>query len=86
MTDELKTLKRIEELLTIIAKAQVSSRLKERLADARMRKLYELTGKHTVRELEKKTGINKSTISSIWKEWEIEGLLLKEGKKYKRAF
>ena len=86
VTEELKILKRIEELLRVIARAQVSSRLKERFADPEMRKLYGLTGRYTIRELEKKTGMSKSAISLIWKEWETEGLLLKEGKKYKKVF
>lgn len=76
--------KRIEELLETLVKIGLSPVLNKELKDAKMRKLYELTGKEGVTEISKRIGFAAGKISQIWQRWEREGLIRKEGKFYKR--
>jgi DNA-binding IclR family transcriptional regulator len=48
--------------------------------------LFELTGKLPVTELSKKTGFSAGKISNIWQSWERAGMLVKDGKQYRRLF
>ena len=82
---ELQTLHRIEELLTLIAKATLSERLAEIFDDKQHRVLYEKVGQIPVTELAKKTGLSAGTISGLWQRWEQAGLLIKDGKQYRRV-
>lgn len=46
---------------------------------------YEMTnGKKSAREIEKATGISKSVVSKWWISWFSQGILVKEGEKYKK--
>jgi DNA-binding MarR family transcriptional regulator len=85
ITDELRTLKRIEELLALIAKAMRSEQLAEILIDKKHRLLYEGAGQFPVTELAKKTDLSPATISRLWQKWEQMGLLVKDGKQYRRV-
>ena len=62
--DELKSLKRIEDLLTVLARAALADRIDEIMNDKSHRVVLELTGKMTVRQLAKKTGLSPMTISA----------------------
>jgi predicted transcriptional regulator len=83
--DELKSLKRIEDLLTVLARAALADRIDEIMNDKSHRVVLELTGKMTVRQLAKKTGLSPMTISRLWQKWEEIGLLAKDGKQYRRV-
>ena len=83
--DELKSLKRIEDLLTVLARAALADRIDEIMNDKSHRVVLELTGKMTVRQLAKKTGLSRMTISRLWQKWEEIGLLAKDGKQYRRV-
>lgn len=85
MSEELKTLKRIEELLTVIARNTLRDTLKSALVDKEHRILYENTGILPVKELARKTGFSTGTISRTWQAWEEAGLLIKDGKQYKKV-
>lgn len=85
ITEELRSLKRTEDLLTVLAKAQLSETLKTHLKDEKHRILYELTGQLSVRQLAQKTGFSIGKISSIWQKWEQAGLLVKDGSQYRRV-
>lgn len=65
MSDELRTLKRIEELLALIAKAMRSEQLGEILVDKKHRLLYEGAGQFPITQLAKKTGLSTGTISRL---------------------
>jgi uncharacterized protein YerC len=78
-------LQRIEDLLTSLVRIQLSDVVKKELDEPGMKKLYILTGNHTIRDVEKKTKIPRSTISRIWQQWEQLGRLIKDGKTYRKV-
>lgn len=79
-------LARIEEWLRKIAKILMGPLLEAELSDERARKLYELTGKATADTLAKKLRCSKSTIFYHWKRWERLGLVVKQGRGYRKLF
>ena len=80
-------LSRNNDLLAVIAKAMLRTTIESMLTDKRQRHLYELTGKHIpVNELTKRVGLGAGTISRSWQQWEEAGLVIKEGKSYRRVF
>jgi len=82
----LSRLSRIEELLTTIAKVQFKDVFERELANPTTAKLYEFTGAHTSRELAKRLNCSRTQISETWQRWERLGLLVKEGKSYRKVF
>lgn len=85
ISEELKTLKRIEALLTALTKVVIGGRLVEILKDKSYQTLYEGTGEIGIIELSKKTKFATGKISGIWKEWERMGIVVKEGKSYRKV-
>jgi hypothetical protein len=85
-SQELKALKRIEELLTVLAKTALKDAFDTNLKDKKHRLLYELAGQLSVKELSRKTGFSVGKISGLWQKWEQEGLLIKHGGQYKKIF
>lgn len=84
--EELKALKRIEDLLEVMVKYQLSPMLKQALSTPQLRRLYELTGGALpIKRLVKETGISAGAISRTWQKWEEIGLLKKDGKRYRRV-
>jgi hypothetical protein len=83
--EELKTLKRIEDLLTSLVKTSLAEKLRPILADKQQRFLYENTGRIPVKALAKKMGSSAGAISRTWQKWEDAGLLIKDGKQYRRV-
>ena len=76
---------RTNELLTVLVKLQLQDVLDAELADAKKRKLYELTGgKLAVKAISAKIGMSAGAISGHWMRWEKLGLLNKDGKSYRR--
>ena len=86
INEELRTLKRIELLLEIVAKTAVADKLAKILKDKKLAFLYENTGRLRRTELEKKTGFSAGKISGLWSQWERDGLMVKDGKSYRRVF
>jgi hypothetical protein len=84
MSEELQTLKRIEDLLGTLVKLGLSDHLSNLLKDPGHKMVYENTGRLTVKELSKRTGFSVGKISGLWSQWEKAGLLMKEGKTYRR--
>ena len=79
-------LKQSNVYLGILARAQLRDVIARELKDAKRKKLYELTdGTKSVKELATLTGMSTGTISETWQEWEASGLIIKEGRSYKRA-
>ncbi len=79
-------LQRSNELLTVISKTLLSDALKNEVKNKKMAKLYELTGSDTRDEISKKIGMSAGAISAVWQRWETLGLLIKDGKSYRRIF
>lgn len=84
-TEEMKILRRIEELLTALVRATLADAVASQLKDKKHRILYEGTGRLSVRELSDKTGFSMGKISGLWQKWEQAGLLVKDGSKYKKV-
>ncbi|TKJ35706.1 MAG: hypothetical protein CEE38_13935 [Planctomycetes bacterium B3_Pla] len=77
-------LQRIEVLLTVLVKNQLSDVINKELGDSKKKKIYELTGKYSASEIGKKVGTSAMTVSRLWQGWENLGLLVKDGKGYRR--
>jgi hypothetical protein len=87
MSDEiLNSLSRIELSLSILVRAQLGPILQRELADKRMAELWNLTGSATQRQVKTRLNMSANTISATWQRWERLGLLVKDGKEYRRAF
>jgi len=66
----------------------IRNRLMEILNTSDKRCVFEATdGKNTTRDIESSTGVNISTISTWWREWQKEGIVgesqEREGRRYK---
>ena len=82
----LALLRRNNELLTVLVKAEIGTLLESELAEDRKKKLYDLVGKSVkVADMSKQIGISTGAISGILQDWETKGILIKEGKKYRRV-
>jgi DNA-binding MarR family transcriptional regulator len=84
--EALSLLRRMEQWLAMLAKAQLAPIMKAELSDPRMAELYKLTGTYGQREIKKKMNMSANTISEAWKRWERQGLIIKEGKEYRKVF
>jgi hypothetical protein len=82
----LDSLRRIEQMVTVLARASVSERLEEILNDPSTRLVYQGAGKISRPELERRTGFSGGKISNLWKQWEMHGLMVKSGKSYEALF
>jgi hypothetical protein len=79
-------IRRTNELLTVLAKAQLEPLVKEETQSPQRRELYRLTGRSlSVKQLSTKVGLSVGTISTIWQRWENLGLLIKDGQRYRRV-
>jgi DNA replication initiation complex subunit (GINS family) len=81
----LDVLNKIKDILTAIAKNQLSEIVKKEIIDSNDIKLYNLTGENKIVELSKKLKMSLGAISNRWKKWESLGLLIKEGKRYRKV-
>ena len=82
MTSE-QDIKKIREMLEFLVKQKVSEKIKK-LNDTE-RKIYELTGKKGHTEMFKTLKVAPNTVSKVWQKLESEGLLIKEGAKYRKV-
>jgi len=84
LSDELKALLRIEELLKVLVKTAVSTDIATILKDKNLRTVYDGTGRVAVKELARATGFSVGKISGLWQAWEQAGILVKDGGQYRR--
>ncbi len=77
-------LKKINLLLSSLLKTQIQPILEKELSDETRRKIYDLTGDTTVKEIAKKTGVAVGTVSMTWNRWEQLGIIHKNGKSYQK--
>ena len=79
-------LRRTNDLLQILVKVQLRAVIEAELSDPKKRMLYGLTGESLpVTKIAERVGLATGTISRTWQHWEDVGLLIKEGKSYRRA-
>lgn len=77
---------RSNELLTTVAKVLMAPLLERELAEPKLAKLYDLTGKDlAVTALAKRLGMSSKTISVAWQRWERLGIVVKDGKRYRKV-
>lgn len=79
-------LEEIREMLSVLVKLQLGSRLQDELVDSTFAVIYDLTGQKTVKEISQLTGVSTGQISALWQKWEAMGLLVKDGARYKKIF
>jgi len=78
-------LERIEELLKALVKCSLAEVISRELTDSRMEELYDLTGTLKVAEIAKKLRCSATTVSETWRRWERLGILVKDGRQYRRV-
>jgi hypothetical protein len=82
VSDQETKLDRLIELVEALLRTRISELLDKELDDPKKRKLYELTGKKSVRELSDLTELSTGAISKIWQGWHSKGILRKQGMYY----
>ena len=76
-------IRKIREIMECLFKQNISEKL-NKLNDTE-KKIYELTGEKVQSEIVKSLKIAPNTISNTWKKLENEGLLIKDGKGYRKV-
>ena len=76
-------IKRIRELMEFLVKEKISKILEKR--NPKERQIYELTGIKKQNDIIKALGVSSKKISKLWQDWEKEGILIKDGQKYKKV-
>lgn len=82
MTSE-NDIKRIREMMEFLVKEKISKILEKR--NPKERQIYELTGIKKQNDIIKALGVSSKKISKLWQDWEKEGILIKDGQKYKKV-
>ncbi len=80
MTSE-EDIKKIREMLEFLVKQKISEKIKNFSSDEK--KVYNLIGEKA-KIVQEKTGFSTGKISMIWQDLETRGILIKEGKNYKK--
>jgi biotin operon repressor len=79
-------LQRTNDLLLILVKAHLRPVIEAELSDSKRKELYLLTGGSVpIKKLSEKLGMSTGAISRVWQHWEDVGLLIKDGKSYRRV-
>ena len=76
-------IKKIREMMEFLVRQKVSEKLNKLNSDEK--KIYNLTGEKGQVDMVKLTGFSAGKISKLWQKLEREGLLIKEGSKYKKV-
>jgi predicted transcriptional regulator len=80
----LEGIARIEGLLSTLVKLQMAPVLEHELTDDFARKLWDMTGKATTAEIQKRLKCRRTRISDTWARWDKTGLIKKDGRSYHR--
>jgi hypothetical protein len=81
----IRRLDRVIELLEASVRLQWGPVLERELEDPKMRTLFEATGTMGQKELTKKLQMSATTICAAWKRWADIGLMVKDGKSYRKV-
>ena len=76
-------IKKIREMMEFLVKQKISEKLKH-LPDTE-KKIYDLTGEKNHTEMFKTLKIAPNTVTKVWQKLENEGLLVREGKGYRKV-
>lgn len=76
-------IKKIREMMEFLVKQKISEKLKH-LTDSE-KKIYDLTGQIGQTEIVKTLKTAPNTVSKVWQKLEGEGLLVKDGKGYRKV-
>jgi hypothetical protein len=82
--DHHEALTRIEQLLVALLRAATSQKLVEIRADETHTLIYNLTGRASVTEIAKRAKVSTGKVSGIWQLWEEAGLIVKDGKSFRK--
>jgi len=75
-------IKIIREMMEFLVKQKVYEKISK--LDEIERKIYDLTGQKGQTEIVKILKISPNIVSGLWKKLELEGLLIKEGRSYRK--
>jgi hypothetical protein len=79
-------LQRTNDLLLTLVKTQLRAVTAAEFSDPKKKALYDLTGTAMpVKKISEQIGMATGTISTTWQHWEDVGLLIKDGKSYRRV-
>jgi Predicted transcriptional regulator len=79
-------LQRTNDLLETLVRLQLRPIIESELSDTKKKKLYELTGGSLpIKQISERVGLATGTISQTWQRWEDAGLLIKNGKSYRKV-
>lgn len=79
-------LQRTNDLLLILVKTQLRTLIEAELSDSKKRELYSLTGTSIpIKKISQKVGMATGTISATWQHWEEVGLLIRDGRSYRKV-
>jgi hypothetical protein len=78
--------RRIEQLLEILAKQSLRAIMAEELSDPESEALYKVTGTKTISEISTEIEWSIATISRTWTRWHRLGILVKDGRGYRKTF
>lgn len=82
MTNE-QDIKKIREMMEFLVKQKIAEKIKH-LSETE-RKIYDLTGIKGHTDMFKTLKVAPNTVSKVWQKLESEGLLVKEGKGYRKV-
>jgi len=80
---EITELEEIKDLLRFLVKQKISEKLIK--MSKTEKKIYELTGEKGQTAIVKSLNVAPNTVSNLWKKMELEGILIKAGKSYKKV-
>lgn len=76
-------IKRISEMMRFLVKQKISERIQK--LSSLEKKIYDLTGVKGQTEIVKTLKTAPNTVSNLWKKLEFEGIIIKEGKGYRKV-
>lgn len=76
-------IKKIREMMEFLVKDKISEKLNKLKPDEK--KVYDLTGEKGQVAMVEETKLSAGKISKTWQKLEYEGLLVKEGTKYRKV-
>ena len=77
-------IKEIKNLMKFLVKQKVREVVEKNISGAKEKKVYDLTGVKKRETIQKETGFSAGKISGLWNKWEQLGIIIKEGKNYKK--
>jgi len=82
MTSE-EDIKKIREMMTFLVKQKTAENIKK--FNATEKKIYSMTGIKGQTEIVKSLKVAPNTVSNFWKKLEEVGILIKDGKGYRKV-